>query len=310
MTSVRCSRRCSRRCAYSSRSPARGRSTRPTAFLAWTTTTASEASAAATIRCPRRSPLVATGTNAVWDAALCDLPPGATAGGKPTCTVSAYSARWTRVRFDVPDFDPGVPPKVSVRFRVLKRGTGSGTVRSGSLNCGSTCAVDKDFGQPETLVAEPAPGSNFVRWQGACSTQPSCALAVGPVTVVAAVFDAVSTPNPTATMPTAQTSQTSQPSQSVSRFTARLKRIAVVGRGRRRAILIRVQVNAPASIRATLSRGRHRVASRHWRVRSGSPLLRFRVPARARGGSYRLSLSIRDAAGHGTQIKRRVRLGR
>jgi hypothetical protein len=239
-----------------------------------------------------------------WDGSLCD-PPVAQPDNQADCTVSVFTSRWASVAFGPPDSNTvpdGIPTAVSVRFRVLKLGTGSGTVHSGSLNCGGACATEENFGERENLVADPAPGSTFTGWRGACSSAPTCSLAVGPVTAIGAVFDAPSTSNPP--------SSGSGPSRPSTRFAARLRRFAVSGHGRHRRILIRVQVNAPATVRATLSRGHRRVASRRWRVRAGNPLLRLRVPARARRGVYRLGLSMRDRAGHTIQVKRRVRLPR
>jgi hypothetical protein len=91
---------------------------------------------------------------------------------------------------------------------------------------------------------------------------------------------------------------------------ARLRRIAVTGHGRHRSVLMRVRVNAAATVAAVLRRGRHRVAGGLWRVRVGTPLLRLRVPARARSGRSRLAVSVRDAAGHTTHVKRWVWLPR
>jgi hypothetical protein len=234
----------------------------------------------------------------IWNGALCDPP--APKPGEPTCTVSVYSLRWATVGFGQ---EPGgdVSPSIGARFRVLKHGTGAGTVRSRSIDCGNSCLMEGRFGQNETLVADPASDSTFSRWQGACSTAPTCSLTVGPVTRVVAIFDKSKT---------AQPPQPPQPPQQPTAFVARLTRTAVGGHGRHRRILMRVQVNAPATVRATLSRGRRRVTSRHWRVTAGTPLLRLRVPARTRPGVYRLRLSLRHGPGSATQFTRRVRLPR
>jgi hypothetical protein len=237
------------------------------------------------------------GDPVTWDGSLCD-PPVPDPDNAADCTISVFTSPWASVAFGQGNTPDGIPTAVSVRFRVLKRGTGSGTVRSGSLNCGGACETEENFGERENLVADPASGSTFTGWRGACSSAPTCSLAVGPVTAIAAVFDALGT------------SPGSGPSRPGTRFVARLRRFIVSGHGRHRRILIRVQVNAPATVRATLSRGGRRVASRRWRVRAGNPLLRMRVPARARRGVYRLALSIRDGAGHTIQVKRRVRLPR
>jgi hypothetical protein len=243
-----------------------------------------------------------------WDALLCDPP--APKKRDALCTISVHGATWGSVGFDD---DPGgdFRPAISVKFRIFKQGSGSGTVRSQSLDCGRICALERHFGERETLVADPAPGSTFGGWRGMCSTSPRCSLAVGPVTTVVAVFDQSETAkggsrdsSPAPAIPAARRER----SRAHARFVARLKRIAVTGHGRHRKVLMRVQINAPATIRAVLGRGRHRVAGQRWRVSGGTPLLRLRVPARARPGGYRLVLSLRDAAGHATHVKRRVSL--
>jgi hypothetical protein len=239
-----------------------------------------------------------------WAGALCEPP--APKEGEELCTLSVYGVRWGSVGFDD---KPGgdFSPTVHVYFRVLKQGSGSGTVRSRSIDCGRRCSLDDlFFGDRETLVADAAPGSTFEGWRGACSSAPRCSLAVGPVTTVVAVFDASGDGGSSHPAPEADP----RPSRTSARFIARLKRTAVIGRGRHRSILMRVQVNAPSSVRAVLRRGRHRVAGRRWRVHAGTPLLRLRVPARARPGRYRLRLTLRDGSGHVTHVGRRVRLPR
>jgi hypothetical protein len=239
-----------------------------------------------------------------WEGSLCEPP--APKDGEELCTLAVYGVRWGSVSFDG---EPGgdFSPTVRVYFRVLKRGSGSGTVRSQSMDCGGRCSIDKlFFGDQQTLVADAAPGSTFAGWRGACSSAPTCSLAVGPVTTIVAVFDESDDHGSTRPAPEADR----RPSRTSGPFIARLKRTAVTGRGRHRSILMRVQVNAPSSVRAVLRRGRHRVAGKRWRVNSGTPLLRLRVPAGARPGRYRLGLTLRDAAGHVTHIGRRVWLPR
>jgi hypothetical protein len=234
-------------------------------------------------------------TTTTWgDVTLCEPPSSAT-----TCTVIVDSLVWLQVGFG--EAPPGIPPAINVAFRIIKRGNGSGTVTGGEVNCGNDCVDDKNFGDRETYVAAPDRGSTFSGWRGACSTAPTCSLAVGPVTAVIATFDASATSNP-------GTTPGSGPSG--THFVARMRRVAVSGHGRHRTIFIRLQVNAPATVRAVLSRGHRRVASRRWRVAAGTPLLRMRVPARARRGVYRLALTVRDHAGHTSHVARRVRLPR
>ena len=222
---------------------------------------------------------------------------------QPSCTVSVYNLTWAHVSFDgqTPN---GTPPQVSVRFRVLKRGNGSGTVRSGSLDCGNGCAIQEDFGTRENLQAKPDSGSTFGGWQGACGPAPTCSLAVGPVTAVVAAFNALPSPSP-------GSSPGSQPSRATPRFTARLRRFVVSGHGRKRRILMRVQVNARAIVGARLATRRgHRVTSKRWRVGAGTPLLRLKVPARTRRGTYRLAVSLSDGRGHVVRVTRTVRMPR
>jgi hypothetical protein len=251
---------------------------------------------------PWEPPVVVT-----WEPSLCESP--APKKGDLLCTLSVYGPSEGKVGFDD---EPGgdVSPTISVTFRVLKQGSGAGTVRSGSLDCGRQCALDGHFGDRETLLADAAPGSTFTGWRGVCSRAPRCSVAVGPVTAVVAVFDdsdaAKGGSHASGTDPGARPG----PSRRNAAFVARLKRIVVTGHGRHRRVLMRLRVNAPATVRAVLRRGRHRVAGRRWRVRGGTPLLRLRVPARARSGRYQLALSVRDDAGHATRVKRRVRLPR
>jgi len=86
--------------------------------------------------------------------------------------------------------------------------------------------------------------------------------------------------------------------------------VVVRGRGRRRTVLFRLEVNATATVRANLARGGRRVATRRWRVRAGRPLLRLRVPARARPGRYLLGITIRPRTGRSTHVVRRLRVRR
>jgi hypothetical protein len=246
---------------------------------------------------------------ATWEPALCQAPQPVK--GDLVCTVSVLGPTEGRVGFDD---EPGgdLNPTISVSFRVFKQGDGSGTVRSASLDCGRRCAIDGHFGDRETLVADPEPGSTFDGWRGVCARAPRCSFAVGPVTSAVAVFERTGTaqavPGPSRRVP--ETRATPAPAPRSAPFVARLKRVAVIGHGRHRRVMMRLQLTAPATVRATLRRGRHRVAAGRWRVRGGAPLVRLRVPARARAGHYRLALSLRDAAGRTTRVVRRVWLSR
>jgi Divergent InlB B-repeat domain len=226
---------------------------------------------------------------------LCDDPPGASAASDATCPIDVNGLRWANVAFDAQPFSAAVPASVSVSFHVLKVGNGAGTVRSGSLDCGGRCTVERTFGNRETLVAAPGSGSRFVRWRGACATAPTCALAVGPVSSVSAEFRATAG---------------SRAAPRRRALLARIVRISARGRGRSRTVLVTLRVNAAARVRVALLQGRRTTASRTQSVLGGSAVVRLRVPARARPGVYRARLTVRDRAGRTATTARRVRLGR
>jgi hypothetical protein len=226
---------------------------------------------------------------------LCDDPPGASVANAPTCPIDVNGLRWGNVAFDDQPFSSAVPSSVSVNFHIVKVGGGSGTVRSGSLDCGGRCTVERTFGNRETLVAAPGSGSRFVRWRGACGTAPTCSLAVGPVTSVSAEF---------------QTTDGSAAAPRRRALVARIARVSLRGRGRGRTVSVTLQVSAAARVRVDLLRGKRTTATRRQAVPGGRSVVRFRVPARARPGVYRVRLTVRDRAGRTAKTARRVRLGR
>jgi hypothetical protein len=221
-----------------------------------------------------------------------------------TCSVVPAWPRWGSVGFGVPPNNQ-VPSAVTVNFRIAKAGNGSGTVRSTKLNCGGQCSIETGFGQTETLTAVPDSGSRFDGWRAACGSAPTCSLAVGPVTSLTAVFDrgAGGGAGGGATQPGG-----TKPPQSRA-FAARVLRLSVRGHGRRRTISIRLRVNATATVRARLLRGRRQIAAHRWRVRTGIHVLRMRVPPRARPGNYKVRLSI-NGGSRTVRITRNVRLRR
>jgi Divergent InlB B-repeat domain len=225
-----------------------------------------------------------------------------------TCTVLPAWPRWVSVGFGITPL-PSFPPQIDVSFHVGKTGSGSGTVRSGSLNCGGQCTTKAKFGASETFTATPDNGSRFTGWRSACGSAATCRLAVGPVTSLTAAFDKAAggvagtgTKNPG--------TKKKQQQQRRGAFAARVLRIGVSGHGRRRTLSIRLRVNAPASVRARLVRGRRQVASHRWRVRrAGIQVLRMRVPARARAGAYRVRVTI-GGRGRTVNATKGVRLRR
>jgi hypothetical protein len=237
-----------------------------------------------------------------------------------TCHVTMDSGRFIGVGFGSPppsrDAQPGA--EIFVAFRVRRDGEGSGKVRSTPIldspkdvDCGRRCTSFHEFGDRLSLVADPDPGSRFVRWRGACSSQPTCRLAVGPVTRVAAVFreNAVAR-QPDGRLPSHAIRPSDRPSTGQRSFVARLSRIVVRGRGRDRVVVLQLRVNAAAEVRTTLARNRRRVATQHWRIGAGSRVLRWRLPARVRSGRYRIRITVRKAGGPSKRFIRTVRLPR
>jgi Divergent InlB B-repeat domain len=222
----------------------------------------------------------------------------------PPCDMTMAWPRWAAVGFGVPpNISDTIPAEVSVDFQIRKAGSGSGTVRSESnaFNCGGQCARDRTFGSRETLVADPDSGSRFDHWGSACGSSPRCSLAVGPVTALTAFFERGAGGG--------AVSQQHQQQSKNPRLAARLLRLNVRGHGRRRTVVIRLRLNAPSTVRAVLLRGRRQVAAKRFHVPAGTHLLRFRVPARARPGSYRMRLIIKGN-GQTKQLTQRVRLRR
>ena len=78
---------------------------------------------------------------------------------------------------------------------VSKSGTGSGTVvsSSGGINCGASCSASFASGTSIGLSANPAAGSTFTGWSGACTGTGGCALVVNGNKNVTATFAATTT---------------------------------------------------------------------------------------------------------------------
>jgi hypothetical protein len=243
-----------------------------------------------------------------WEPSTCDAP--APMPGDLRCTLTVLGPIEGQVGFGD---EPGgaSAPTIGVSFRVFKQGSGSGTVRGRALDCGSRCVSRGNFGDRETLVADPAPGSRFAGWRGVCARAPRCSFATGPVTSAVAVFDRADAPS---TGPGASVRRpgagAAPPGARHAAFAARLERVTVTGHGRRRQVRIRVRLDAPGTVRAALLRRGHRAARGRWRVPAGAPLLRLRVPPATRSGRYRLAVSFRDGSGHATRDTKRVWLPR
>jgi hypothetical protein len=226
-------------------------------------------------------------------------------GGASACGITADRARWAAIGFDgqQPAISQ-VPPTITVRFHILKAGSGSGRVQGGSIDCGGSCSVLRDFGARQTLTAMPDAGSHFAGWRSACSSAATCTLAVGPVTAVTAAFDASGSSSPSGS----SSSSAGQGTSTV--FKASLGRPVVKGHGGKRVVVFRVRVSTPATVRARLTRRQRTVTSRSWRVGAGLHQLRLRLPKKAKAGAYRLRLTVRDASGHAKSFAPSLRIPR
>lgn len=78
---------------------------------------------------------------------------------------------------------------------VSRQGTGSGTVTSApaGINCGNTCSYSFVAGASVTLTAQPASGSSFTGWSGACTGTSSCTVSMDSARSVTASFTATPT---------------------------------------------------------------------------------------------------------------------
>lgn len=237
--------------------------------------------------------LVATGTKPVWDPLDCDEVQTSADGTSSTCIVTLTARQHAKVGFAGAAPPTDAPPRVNVIFRARKTGNGSGTI-GGSLDCGGRCSITVPFRKRVTLVANAAAGSRFVGWSGGCGTTPTCTLQAAGNSVAGefALLSASPTPGPGGA------------------FKAQVGNIVSSGRGRGRKIAIPVRVNAPATMRAMLVKGRRQLKSSLFTLRAGSSRPVLGVPRRAAAGRYRLRLTIRDRKGAAVRVDRAVRLRR
>ena len=116
---------------------------------------------------------------------------GACTGVQDTCLVTMDDARKVTATF--------VPiPAPDRRLRVMKAGTGTGTVVSvlpdTAINCGTDCSDQYVRGTTVTLTVKPGARSAFTAWGGACSggaDQPTCTVTMDGARDVTATFTAL-----------------------------------------------------------------------------------------------------------------------
>jgi uncharacterized repeat protein (TIGR02543 family) len=109
---------------------------------------------------------------------------GGCGGAIPTCVVVMNGPQTVTATFTGPIVVP------MSTLTVQKSGSGSGTVTSApsGINCGNTCSTQFPTTNTVTLTADPAQGSTFVGWSGACSGL-SCSVTMETDKTVSAQFD-------------------------------------------------------------------------------------------------------------------------
>ncbi len=125
--------------------------------------------------------------------------------GTGTCAVEMDSAEQVTATF-TSNLNPA-------RVRLIVATNGPGRVLGGGIDCPGSCTVTYARGSTVTLVAEPAAGSRFAGWTGACSGTGTCSLVMSADRSVGATFLAGSSPPP----PALRTCRISQLRLSVAR---------------------------------------------------------------------------------------------
>jgi hypothetical protein len=86
-----------------------------------------------------------------------------------------------------------VTPRGQHALTLVKAGNGSGTVTSipSGISCGTLCSANFADGQLVTLIPNPAAGSQFTGWSGACHGAGGCQLFLATNATVTATFTKV-----------------------------------------------------------------------------------------------------------------------
>ena len=213
------------------------------------------------------------------------------AGNPPTCTVEMTNLRtFGVVGFGAPlDFPPPqFPFKITPQVRVALDGSGHGRVTGSGYDCGSQCAIGFSYQDRVTLQATPDPGSQFVRWQGVCSTDPTCVFSAGSATLVKAVFDVPSATQATTTSTTSTTTVTT----TAAPLAARLGKVKMKHRAGRRIVELTLVTDRAA--RATLRLFRHRrtIRVKQLSLHPGRTLVQLAIPRTLKPGRYQLLVRV------------------
>jgi hypothetical protein len=233
----------------------------------------------------------------VGSLAGCSIPAAASCSG--TVALSGFSVRADE------SFDFRLQ-----RFTVAvtKSGQGSGVVTSSpaGISCGAICSASPVvYGTQETLTAVPDAGSLFTGWTGTCAGQgPTCTLTIAADASSNAVFGVAgatttTSPSSTASTTTATTTVTTSGSGSRKSLAARIVYAAVLGHGARRTLYVKIRVSELAAARIRLLRGRRQVLLlKSYAVKPTANELTATVPADLTSGTYQLTITLTDTAGH------------
>lgn len=85
-------------------------------------------------------------------------------------------------------------------------------------------------------------------------------------------------------------------------------KVSVVGKGTRRFLVLRVDVNKAARARTALLRARTSVHRSAFELRAGGNVRKLRLPARLRPGRFTLQLVVRDGSGAALTLRRPVQV--
>jgi Fe-S cluster biogenesis protein NfuA len=108
--------------------------------------------------------------------------------GTGSCAITVNAATTVTATFNT-TLTPVTTTLTPVTLSVTKSGPGTITsAPAGIINCGATCSQSVTPGTVLTLTADPASGSSFVGWKGACAGTGSCTLTISTDTTVTATF--------------------------------------------------------------------------------------------------------------------------
>jgi hypothetical protein len=252
------------------------------------------------------------------------------AGASTPCTVPVNNIRtFAAVAFGA-NSPPPFPFLIATHVRVVVAGSGSGVVTGSGLDCRSKCAIDPTplWQDQIELEATADPGSQFVGWQGVCSTDPVCSFNAGSATLVEAVFNVPQPKTTTVTVPTTTTSTTSTIRTSAvltttttttvttantvttaAAFTPRLQKIGTRHSAGQRLVVVTALLDRPARAILRLSRRGRTIVTRTLKVRRGQSVLQLRIPKSLKPG--RCQLTVRFVAAKASRtIRASLTVGR